>query len=157
MRILIPGILTIILSGLILILHSCDTGSCLEETEAFVKVSFYDDVTKNLRAPDSLTIYGLNMDTTKLYNKTSSVQPAFLPLNASTDNCTFVILINGISDTLEFRYSSYPHLISKECGYTFYHTLDTAPPVYSQHAIIKIYESNRNITNVNAENIRIFY
>ena len=40
--------------------------------------------------------------------------------------CKFVIRINGINDTIEFIYSSYTHLLSKECGYTFSYNLDTA-------------------------------
>ena len=156
MRKIIPGILIIILSGLFLFLLSCAPNECYEETESFVKASFYDTLTKNLQAPDSLTMYGLNMDTNKLYNQISNVQPALIPLNAARDTCIFIIRINGITDTLEFIYSSYPHLISKECGYTYYHTLlDT--PVFTKHAIINIYMSNINITTVNEENIRIFY
>ena len=50
---------------------------------------------------------------------------------------TFVIKINGVTDTIEFQYSSYPHLISKECGYTFYHHLDTVTN-FTKH-IIKRY------------------
>ena len=152
-----PGNLIIILPGLILFLFSCTADSCFEQTESFLKASFYNNATGKLQAPDSLTIYGLNMDTIKLYNKAANVQPALMPLNSATDNCVYIISINGITDTLEFSYISYPHLLSKECGYTFYHTLDTGPPVYTKHAIYDIYVGKRNITTVNEENIRIFY
>lgn len=155
MRKFIPVNLTIVLSGLILLLLSCTPESCFEETESFLKASFYDNVTKNLHAPDSLTIYGLNMETNKLYNKTRSVQPALMPLNAATGNCNYIIRINGITDTLELWYSSYPHLVSKECGYTFYHNLDTL--TYTTNAIDSIYRRKNNITTINEENIRIFY
>lgn len=156
MRKLIPENLAIILSGLILILLSCTPESCSEETESFLKASFYDYVTKKPHAPDSLTLYGLNMVTNKLYNKTSNVQQALIPLNAATGNCIFIIKINGITDTLELRYSSFPHLVSKECGYTFYHNLDT-PSVFTTHTIDSIYRNKSNITPFNEENIRIFY
>jgi hypothetical protein len=155
MRKSISGNLIIILSGLILLFLSCTPESCLEETESYVKTSFYDNVTKQLRSPDSLTIYGLGMVNNKLYNKTSKVQPALLPLNSATENCVFIIKINGITDTIEFNYNSYPHLVSKECGYTFYHNIDT--PVYTSNIIKYIYLNKRNITTINEENIRIFY
>jgi len=156
MRKFIPGNLTIILSGLILFLISCTPESCFEETESYLKASFYSgDVIPKLRAPDSLTIYGLNMDSV-LYNKSRNVQPALIPLNASASSSIFIIIINGISDTLEFRYSSYPHLVSKECGYTYYHNLDTNR-IFTKHKIINIYYGKRNITTINEENIRIFY
>jgi hypothetical protein len=156
MRKIIPGSRFIFLTGIILLIVSCTPDSCFEETESYLKVSFYTgDVTPKLQAPDTLTLYGLNQDSI-IYNKNLSVQPALIPLNASTDNCTFVIILNGIADTIEFRYSSYPHLISKECGYTFYHLLDTVKN-YTKHSIKDIYTSNTTITNLNVENIRIFY
>jgi hypothetical protein len=157
MRKFIPGNLIVILPGLILFLLSCTPESCFEETESFLKASLYLNATGKLHAPDSLTIYGLNMDTIQLYNKTKNVQVALLPLNAATDNCVYIIIINGITDTLEFNYSSYPHLISKECGFTFYHNLDTAPPVFTKHVIDNIFVGKRSITTINEENIRIFY
>jgi hypothetical protein len=151
-----PGRLSFILSGFILFLCSCVPQSCIEETEAYLKASFYDNVSKKILAPDSITVYGLNMDTAKLYNKATKVQPALFPLNSSSSKCIYVIKINGVTDTVEFRYSSYPHLLSKECGYTFFHHLDTEPR-NTYHAIKNIYTGNSSITTSNVENIRIFY
>jgi hypothetical protein len=156
MRKLIPGNILILLSGLILLSFSCSPESCLEETDSFLKVSFYDFVTNKLRAPDSLTVYGLNMETNKVYNKALRVQPALLPLNSATSECTFIIRINGISDTIRFMYNSYPHLVSKECGITFYHQLDTSL-FHTFHAIRHIYINNRTITTLNEENIRLSF
>jgi hypothetical protein len=156
MRNFIPGNLIIISSAIILIINSCSTGSCYEKTESFLKASFYNYKTQKLQPPDSLTLYGLNMENSKLYNKNTGVQPALIPLNPATVSSTFIIKINNITDTLEFRYNSYPHLISKECGFTYYHSLDT-DRLFTKHAIINIYIGNRNITTVNEENIRIFY
>lgn len=157
MRKFIPGSLLVILPGFVLLLFSCTEGSCFEETESYLKASFYTgDVTPKPFAPDSLTLYGLNNDSI-IYYKSAKVQPALIPLNASTDSCTFIIKINGVADTIKFHYSSYPHLISKECGYTFYHQLPDSVRAYTRHAIKKIYTANKTITNLNVENIRIFY
>lgn len=156
MRKLIQRNLTITFSVLILILHSCATGSCYEETDALVKASFYNFKTQKLQAPDSVTIYGLNMENSKLYSKAKGVQPALFPLNPAKISSTFIVKINGKTDTVEFRYNSYPHLISKECGISYYHNLDT-DRIFTRHAIINIYIGNRNISTVNEENIRIFY
>ena len=156
MRKLILRNLIIIFSAITLIINSCSTGSCYEKTESFLKASFYNYKTQKLQAPDSVTLYGLNMENSKIYYRARGVQPALLPLNPATVSSTFIIKINGITDTLEFRYYSYPHLMSKECGFTYYHTLDT-DRLFTKHAIINIYIGNRNITTVNEENIRIFY
>jgi len=145
----------IVIAGCSVLINSCAPEACVEETGSFLKASFYSNATKLKVPPDSLTLYGLNMQTNKIYNKTTQVQPALFPLNPSADNCTFVIRINGITDTIQFIYSSFPHLISKECGYTFYHTLDTF--FYSKHTIDFIYRNSDNITTLNEENIRIFY
>jgi hypothetical protein len=154
MRKFIPKILIIILSCFACILASCTQGSCFEETESYLKSSFYSYGTRKLAVPDSLTLYGLNNDSL-IYNKSNKVQPALIPLNSAQDSCIFVIIINGVTDTIKFRYNSYPHLISKECGYTFYHHLDTVISKY--HAIKEIKISNRTITNLNVENIGIYY
>ncbi len=155
MRKFIEVTLFIIVPVIVLLLHSCTPGSCFEETESYLKASFYDNATKTLLAPDSISLSGLNNDSI-IYNKIASLQLALIPLNASAESCAFSIKINGVTDTLEFRYSSYPHLISKECGYTYYHQLDTLPK-YTKHIIKDIYTSNETITNLNVENIRIFY
>ena len=156
MRKLIQRNLSITFSALILFLNSCTTGSCYEETDALVKASFYNFKTQKLQAPDSVTIYGLNMENSKLYSKAKGVQPALFPLNPATISSAFIVKINGKTDTIVFRYSSYPHLISKECGISYYHNLDTNR-IFTRHAIINIYIGNRNISTINEENIRIFY
>jgi uncharacterized protein YfaT (DUF1175 family) len=148
----LPAILIAGCSGLMM---SCAPEACLEETISFLKASFYSNTTKQKAAPDSLTLFGLSLQANKIYNKAAQVQPALFPLNVSADSCTFVIKINGVTDTIHFLYSSFPHLISKECGYTFYHTLDTF--FYSKNTIDYIYRSSDNITTLNEENIRIFY
>jgi hypothetical protein len=154
MRSIIPVNLIIIFAGLILFLSSCGPQSCFEETESFLKASLYNDITKKLQAPDSLSVHGLNKDST-IYMKAVKVQPALFPLNSVTDNCAFVIEINGVADTATFWYYSYPHLISKECGFTFYHMLDSL--TFTKNIIDTIIIRNKSITTINEENIRIFY
>lgn len=155
MKRFIRGSLFIIFTSVIIYLGGCNGGSCFEETESYLKASFYDNSTKTRLAPDSLSLHGLNSDSI-IYKSDTNVQPALIPLNSSTDSCSFSIEINGVTDTIEFKYSSYPHLISKECGYTFYHHLDTTL-FHTKHAIKDIFISNETITNLNVENIRIFY
>jgi hypothetical protein len=146
--------LFLVLAGIILLMVSCTGGSCFEETESYLKASFYKN---NVRtAPDTLSLSGLDVDST-IYAKTLKVQPALIPLNASARNCVFILTVDGVSDTIMAFYTSYPHLISKECGYTYYHHLDTILPVSHFHLIKKIEYINRTITNLNVENIHILY
>ena len=140
---------------LILLFQACTPQSCFEETDAFVKASFYKDDTGLITPPDSLTLYGIGMESRRLYNKGSKIQPALFPLNAASGISSFIIRINGIADTITFTYSSYPHLISKECGYAFYHNIDT--PVVTNNEIKSVTLTKSNITTLNEENIRINY
>jgi len=133
---------------------SCTPESCLEETVTTVNAVFYRTGTGKVEAPDSVTLYGLGMELVKIYNATRGVKVAKMPLDASEDACAFFIKVNGIPDTIYFSYRSYPHLVSKECGFTVYHSLDT---VYNKAGGIDVLLTNGSITTSNEENIRIFY
>ena len=136
-------------------LFSCTAGSCFDETESRVKATFYSMETGKPIAPDSVTLFGINMDTLEIYDKAANLKSAEFPLYAEEQDCKFVIRINGINDTMEFIYSSYPHLLSKECGYTFFYTIDT--DTHTTNAIDSIFIIKNTITTFNEENIRIFY
>jgi hypothetical protein len=152
-----PGSFISLLLGTLILLYSvaCTTGGCFEETESFLKATFYNNETKKAVAPDSVTLFGFGHDTSLIYNKSTGVQPALFPLNSAADTSAFVIKINGITDTIAFIYSTYPHLVSKECGFTFYHDLDSV--IYTTHNIDYVYSGKNKITTINEENIRIFY
>jgi hypothetical protein len=155
MRKVIPRSLIPVLSGLIIIIYSCAQASCFDETESYLKASLFSNSFNKVVAPDSLTLYGMNRDSI-IYDKVAGLTVALLPLNDTAQSSSFVIKINGITDTIEFRYSSYPHLISKECGYTYYHHLDTVP-IFTKHIITDIALENPTITNQKIENIIIKY
>jgi hypothetical protein len=147
----------LIILPIILFMISCAPGSCFEETECYVKASFYTGVPPGkLSPPASLTLSGFKNDSL-IYNNKSAINPALIPLNASSDSSIFIMNINGVTDTLLFLYVTYPHLISKECGYTYYHQLDTILPLKHFHSITRIEYQDKLITNLNVENIRIFY
>jgi len=135
------------------VLKSCAPEACFEETNAYLKATFYSNSSKEKETPDSLTVTGLGI-TDKIYDREQGVQPALFPLDSSNDTSVFIVRINDITDTIQFIYSSYPHLISKECGYTFFHTLDT---FHTTKDIFYIYRNSNNITTANEENIRIFF
>jgi len=77
------------------------------------------------------------------------------PLDPTTETCTFLVKINGESDTVTFSYSSYAHFISKECGYTYYFTIEQ--PVTTNNIIDKIVLTKKTIKTLNEENMRIYY
>lgn len=138
-----------------LFIISCTQEACFDETNAYLKASFYLKSTQKPLAPDSLTLYGIGRDTSKIYTKTPSIKQALIPLNSSAGSCGFIVRINGVSDTIFIRYTSFPHLLSQECGYTYYHTLDSV--AVTKNIVDSLAVQLNAVTTLNGENIRIYY
>lgn len=145
----------IFLSTIILLTISCTPQSCQEETAVFAGVSFYSTETGKTSPPDSVTLYGLGNSNLRIYNKAAKRSYIYLPLDASAESCRFVLIINGTADTITFDYTTFPHLISKECGYAFFHTITGCKS--TGNSIDTLIVRNSRITSGNEENIRIFY
>jgi hypothetical protein len=140
---------------LMLFFVSCTPDSCFENTVSLINATFYKAGTYKPLAPDSITVFGIGKETNKLYNKSAKLATIQLPLDASSITCGFIIKINGITDTIKFTYAGYPHLISKECGISFYYTLGSG---WIHGSVIdSIGIKNKNITTFSEENIRIYY
>ena len=144
-----------LLLSIVKLIASCTPESCIGETTSFVHVTFYKSATNKLTAPDSITVFGIGRDSARLYSKALNTSVINLPLDASSGSCGFIIKINNITDNLKFIYTSYPHLISKECGITFFYSLDSLHAAGT--AIDTVLIRNKNITTFNEENIRIIY
>ena len=136
-------------------LLSCSTGACFDVTEAKVKAGFYSKSTGLAQTPDSITLFGVGMDTATIYDKFLGLKTAEFPLYAESAESKFVLRINGMNDTVTFTHNHYTHLLSKECGYTFFFNLDTV--IYSMNIIDSISVTKKSITTFNEENLRIFY
>jgi hypothetical protein len=150
LRIILP-----VLAAILIAAGSCTTGACFEETTAYAKASMYLSSTRKLTAPDSLSLYGPGMDTSMFYSSQKNISRAMLPLDDSKDSCRLVMKINNVRDTLTIWYSSHPHLISKECGYTYYHTIDSLH--FTKNSIDSLSLIKSTITTVLEENLRIYY
>lgn len=139
---------------LVCIFLSCTPNSCLETTISTVKAGFYETGTGKALTADSVTLYGLGKESSKIYNKALNLKSISFPLDARSDTSIFVLRVNSKRDTLTLIYTSYTHLVSKECGFTFYHVLDT---VFDSSPVLDFVKKNQNITTINEENIRIYY
>jgi Family of unknown function (DUF6452) len=156
MKIKVPKLCRpVILLIIIKIIASCAPDTCIQETTSFLNAGFYKTGTNTPLPPDSVTVFGIGNETNILYGKALNPTSVSLPLNASSTTCGFVMKINNMTDTLKFIYTSYPHLISKECGITFFFSLDSV--MVSGNVIDTVAVINKNIAIFNAENIRIFY
>jgi predicted nucleic-acid-binding Zn-ribbon protein len=144
-----------ILTGLIIVTYSCTPGACFDDITAYMKASLFLDSTEKQVAPDSLSLMGAGRETTKIYDAKTNLKQALIPLDASSANSSFLIGINGVYDTLTVWYSTFLHLISKDCGYTFYYNLDSL--LTTNHKINRITITKNSVTTLSEENIRIYY
>jgi predicted nucleic-acid-binding Zn-ribbon protein len=128
----------------------------MQETQCYVKATFYaKDGSGKILPPDTLSVYGIGKPDNLLYNKVIKASFILLPLDESVEKCEFIFKINHTSDTVTFDYNSYPHFISKECGYTFFHKLGS---VYcTQNILDTTTIKNNSVIIPNEENIKIFY
>jgi hypothetical protein len=150
------GSLILFVSALFAVVASCTPLTCFEDTESFLKASLYNYTTQVKQPADSISLYGIGNENILMYKKAIKIQPVLFALNPSADTCKFAIKINDITDTITFSYTSFLHLISKECGYTYYYTLSEIP-VFTNNAIDSVSITKGSITTLNEENIRIYY
>ena len=142
-------------AGFLILLTSCLDVECIQETKAYMKVSFYSYETKTVASPDSVSLYGANNDIKIYDNQKKITLPALIPLKDSDNESKFIIKINGTEDTIQFVHSSFLHFISKECGYSMWHAIDTV--YFTTNEIDSISLTNKEITLRNAVNVAIFY
>ncbi len=152
---ILQSLLLLMLSGSFLTLISCSQDACLEDTIPLLKATFYQTGSDIIRVPDSITVYGIGKENSKIYNKATGVSLIELPLDGSSEGCGFVMKINNVTDTVRFTYSNYPHIISRACGIVFFHNLSSYKVSGSE--VDTIIFRNSNITTSDEENIRIFF
>lgn len=133
----------------------CTPESCYDETISGVKGGFYETGSGLNISADSLTVYGVGMESDLIYQNAKARKDLVLFLDPALQSCSFVVIINSITDTITFNYTSFPHLISKECGYTFFHTITSHTS--TKNLIDTVLLRNPNITIPYEENIRIFF
>lgn len=136
-------------------LISCVPQTCNEKTESFAGATFYKMGTGKIEAPDTVSIYCLKNGNPLFYEKLVKRSIIYLPFDASAEKCSFLLKINQSTDTISFDYTTFPGLISRECGYTFYFSVTGY--ITTKNIIDTIIVVNSRITNRDEENLRIFY
>jgi len=137
-----------------ILLTSCVDAECVDEMAAYMKVSFYSYEDKKTSSPESITLYGVGSDN-KIYDNQKITLPALIPLKNYDNETEFIIEINGTTDTIRFVHSNSLSLISRECGYSMFHTIDTV--YFTVNEIDSIAVTNKDITLKNIENVAIYY
>jgi len=143
------------LALLTLLLPACSQQACYDDTDPLVNVSLFVSGTGAAQKTDSLKITGLTGSTPVELFKAASVSRFSVPLNPAEETSVMVITLNGVADTATISYSSFVHLVSPECGYTFFNVIKG---LSTTHNIIdSLIIENKNITINGERNMRLFY
>jgi hypothetical protein len=144
-----------ILVFLTLLSPACSEQACYDDTDPLVNVILLESGTGAAKNSVSLKITGLTgVSPVDLVTATSVAKFSF-PLNPAEETSVIVIVLNDIADTATISYTNFVHLVSPECGYTFYSVVQG---LNTTHNIIdSLIIENKNITVDGERNMRLFY
>lgn len=139
----------------ILLLPACSKQACYDDTDPLVNVILLESGTGAAKKSVSLKITGLGVTPPVELVSATSVANFSVPLNPAAESTVMIILLNGVADTATISYSNFIHLVSPECGYTFYNVIKG---LNTTHNIIdSLIIENKNITVDGERNMRLFY
>ncbi len=144
-----------VLVFLTLLLPACSEQACYDDTDPLVNVILLESGTGAAKNSVSLKITGLTGVSPVELVTATSVARFSLPLNPAEETSVIVIVLNGIADTATISYTNFVHMVSPECGYTFYSVVQG---LNTTHNIIdSLIIENKNITVDGERNMRLFY
>lgn len=157
----IPALATTILA---MAAAGCTQEECLENKNALPQAGFYDSAVPDTKIRlDSTAIYAVGAPAgTFVLDSLKSASTLTLPFNLDTDTTSFVFEYAGralkeaaITDTLRLRYSRTPYFVSSACGVSYRLLIEDMR--YSRHVIDSVSIPQALITNVEQQNIQIFF
>ncbi len=146
----IAPLIVILLTGLV----SCSSEGCYEDTDSNVIISLKESDDETVISVDSLTVFGLGMESDSLYKDATEANLS-LPLYAGSNQSVFVILNGLIFDTITINYTSRYNFISKGCGYNFLHSIESVS--FTKNKIDTILIISNSVSPSNEENLRTFF
>ena len=144
---------SILLFGLILGSAGCNINRPCEEPTEFPLVTGYYDSTGADTTLSDLTIYGMGMEDSLLYDR-DTLQSVSLPLNPFTDTTRFIMIFGPYTDTLNFFYQRNLRMISPECGFAIFFEIKSFSHTY--HAIDSLSLLDQNLDAQTQEHLQIF-
>jgi len=149
---------------LLIPLASCtSTESCRENKVVTMQIGFYTKTqntatkiySKSTLNIDSIWVNGLEVDSF-LYRNKLSVKSVNVPLKNKVEQTDFIIRFNQTTDTVSiFHQNNDQYYLSFECGCVVAHTIDEV--ITTGHFVDSVAIINREINNINAENIQIYH
>lgn len=109
------------------LLPACQSKGCYEETDVYVRCTFYWDTEATAVAIDSLSVWGVGSDSLLYDNSNVSLLELELNPNATTSRFVVQAVANNYAflDTLTFLHTNNPWFESLDCDCMMFSTLDT--------------------------------
>lgn len=145
-------------------ISACSSEECLENKNSLPFAGFYtSQPVPEAISLDSLTIYGLGAPgDSLLHDSVRNISQTYLPFRIDEERSSFVIRYLqepfgdiGLADTITFRYDIIPYFVSSACGAVYEYRMRSIAT--TNHLIDSVTCPEGIITNMNAENIRIYF
>ncbi len=137
------------------IISSCSTGACYDDLDPLLNFGLFTSGTGAVKKANTIKIIGELPPNDTILVDNKSVSSFSLMLNPAGQSVTLYITLDDVSDTAVISYDSYPHLVSAECGYTFYNEITE---LSTTHNIIDtLIIENKNVTLNGERNLRLFF
>jgi len=143
--------------SMIFFIASCTNDEvCEEATANALRIGFYlaDQEVETPLSVDSLSIYAIGVPDSLVYDKENSVSRVELSLDPINDGCGYVFVFDVHADTLWIYYDRETQLISVECGFTMFYTLQHIE--YTSDVIVSLGIAEPHVTNTLNEHIKVY-
>lgn len=142
----------------LLVFSACNKeATCLQYATIGARVDF-KTLNDSLKTKDTVLLKPILLfETFGLIN--DNVSAMRFTLNSTADSMQFLIAADSakaIFDTIKLNYTRTANFVSKECGYNYYYTLQSAR---SSHVAIKKIEIIQPLIsdNINAKHLQVYY
>ena len=151
-------VLTSLLWALLLLPGCQEEVVCEDATATKLRIGFYNKPATGSSTPatiDSLTVYILSSQQDTVYDNRKNVSRIELSLNPNEDISSFVFTFPEATDTFHVHYDRKLHLISVDCGFTMFYSLEELQT--TNHRIIQHEITNNLVSNTIDEHIKIYF
>lgn len=145
-----------------LAIAGCNSSGCLENRNSVPLAGFYASATGDKIQLNNVQINGLGNDTVSILEPTQQAAQVYLPMRSTQQSTSWVFSykdeeLDGpeYNDTISFHYDSEPYFASEECGVIYKYRIRRLDA--TRHLIDSVVLADSLITNVDVEQIRIYF
>lgn len=149
--------------GLAVCAAGCGSSGCLENGSTLPLAGLYSSSTQSPISVDSLEVRGLGAPSDSLLvSPGRATRSIYMPFRANYESVSWVFSIRTkaldypeLFDTITFDYTTIPYFASADCGALYIYRLRSFS--YTRHLIDSVAVTDSLFTNVDREQIMIFY